>query len=379
MITIAVTGASGFCGSHVATTAAARGADVLCLGRRPGPVGRHIPWDAAREVPDLSGADLVVHCAAAVGDPVPGSPAEAAMRAVNVDGTARLLEAAAGRPVVWVSSASVYAPGPGRSRVAEDHPVRGHLNAYGRTKFIDFLGDDPQGRMVLEHYARQGLDFSHLISPHGTPRSANLVDPRGRRFSFYDGRHPADLRLPRDFYLPFLERSAHVHLSITGHNQDMYEDVHRLGVTSSTDLHDWDGHNPHHRHYALNSDYVFLSAAAIHDRLDGVLRTIVDEGRARFVVATDGADGCHVLERGATRVRHFPAVRPERPVVDSNGAGDAFVTAFLHSWFEGRPLEECVLSGSVAGAFVCGSAGTHTEFIDLPGLRAAGARAAAEW
>ncbi|MGW1432012.1 hypothetical protein ACWD6K_25780 [Streptomyces sp. NPDC002431] len=37
-------------------------------------------------MPDLTGADLVVHCAAAVGDPVPGSPAEAAMRAVNVDG-----------------------------------------------------------------------------------------------------------------------------------------------------------------------------------------------------------------------------------------------------------------------------------------------------
>ncbi|MFF3273593.1 carbohydrate kinase family protein [Streptomyces chrestomyceticus] len=248
-----------------------------------------------------------------------------------------------------------------------------------RTKFIDFLGDDPQGRTVLEHYARQGLDFGHLVSPHGTPRAVNLVDPQGRRFSFYDGRHPDGLRLPRDFYLPHLERSAHVHLSIVGHNQDMYEDIHRLGVTSSTDLHDWDGHNPHHRHYALHSDYVFLSAAAIHDRLDTVLRTITDEGRARFVVATDGADGCYLLERGAGSVRHFPAVRPERPVVDSNGAGDAFVTAFLHAYFEQRPLEECVLAGSVAGAFVCGSVGTHTEFIDLPGLRAASARAAAGW
>ncbi|MET8946698.1 carbohydrate kinase family protein [Streptomyces sp. NPDC004542] len=248
-----------------------------------------------------------------------------------------------------------------------------------RTKFIDFLGDDPQGRMVLEHYARHGLDFSHLVSPHGTPRSANLVDPEGRRFSFYDGRHPADLRLPRDFYLPFLQRSAHVHLSITGHNQDMYEDIHRLGVTSSTDLHDWDGRNPHHRRYALDSDYVFLSAAAVPDRLHTVLRTVIDEGRARFVVATDGADGCYLLERGDDTIRHFRAVRPERPVVDSNGAGDAFVTAFLHSWFEGRALEDCVLSGSVAGAFVCGSAGTHTEFIDLPGLRAARARAAVDW
>ncbi|CAL9348815.1 NAD-dependent epimerase/dehydratase family protein [Streptomyces sp. enrichment culture] len=163
MTTIAVTGASGFCGSHVAATAAARGADVLCVGRRPGPVGRHVPWDAAREVPDLSGADLVVHCAAAVGDPLPGSPAEAAMRAVNVDGTARLLHAAAGRPVVWVSSASVYAPGAGRSLVAEDHPVRGHLNAYGRTKAAGEALALAAGAVVLRPRAVYGAGDPHLV------------------------------------------------------------------------------------------------------------------------------------------------------------------------------------------------------------------------
>ncbi|MFF6999011.1 NAD-dependent epimerase/dehydratase family protein [Streptomyces sp. NPDC008313] len=163
MTTIAVTGASGFCGSHVATTAVARGADVLCVGRRPGPVGRHIPWDAARDVPDLSGADLVVHCAAAVGDPVPGSPAEADLHAVNVDGTARLLEAAAGRPVVWVSSASVYAPGPGRSRVTEDHPVHGHLNAYGRTKAAGEALALAAGAVVLRPRAVYGTGDPHLV------------------------------------------------------------------------------------------------------------------------------------------------------------------------------------------------------------------------
>ncbi|MEU8621565.1 NAD(P)-dependent oxidoreductase [Streptomyces sp. NPDC048623] len=163
MTTIAVTGASGFCGSHVAEAAAARGADVLCVGRRPGPVGRHIPWDAAREVPDLSGADLVVHCAAAVGDPVPGSPAEAGMHAVNVEGTARLLRAAAGRPVVWVSSASVYAPGPGRSRITEDHPVHGHLNAYGRTKAAGEALALAAGAVVLRPRAVYGPGDPHLV------------------------------------------------------------------------------------------------------------------------------------------------------------------------------------------------------------------------
>lgn len=246
-----------------------------------------------------------------------------------------------------------------------------------RTKFIDFLGDDPQGRQILDAYGDGGLDFSHVLSPHGTPRGVNLVDAQGRRFSFYDGRHPGDLRLPRDFYLPFLERCRHVHLSITGVTKDMYADIHRLGIPSSTDLHDWDGRNPHQRGYALSSDYVFLSAAALHDRRDEVMRAITDLGRARLVVATDGAAGCHVLERGDRDVRHFPAVRPERPVVDSNGAGDAFVSAFLYSLLRGRELTECVRAGAVSGAFACTSAGTHTDFIDRAGLRAGLARAIA--
>ncbi|QGZ47336.1 NAD-dependent epimerase/dehydratase family protein [Streptomyces sp. QHH-9511] len=163
MRTIAVTGASGFCGSHVAALAAARGAQVLCVGRRPGPVGRHIPWDAGSAVPELAGADLVVHCAAAVGDPVPGSPAEATMRAVNVDGTARLLKAAAGRPVVWVSSASVYAPGPGRARITEEHPVRGQLNAYGRTKAAGEALALAAGAVVIRPRAVYGPGDPHLV------------------------------------------------------------------------------------------------------------------------------------------------------------------------------------------------------------------------
>ncbi|MFF9011500.1 NAD-dependent epimerase/dehydratase family protein [Streptomyces sp. NPDC014870] len=163
MTTIAVTGASGFCGSHVAALAAARGADVLCVGRRPGPVGRHVLWDAEGGPPDLSGADLVVHCAAAVGDPVPGSPAEATMRAVNVDGTARLLEAAGDRPVVWVSSSSVYAPGPGRDLITEDHPVGGQLNAYGRTKAAGEALALAAGAVVLRPRAVYGPGDPHLV------------------------------------------------------------------------------------------------------------------------------------------------------------------------------------------------------------------------
>ena len=77
-VRVAVTGASGFCGAAVARLADASGHDVVCVGRRPGPVGAQVRWDAARDGPDLAGADAVVHLAAAVGDPPPGRRAEAA-------------------------------------------------------------------------------------------------------------------------------------------------------------------------------------------------------------------------------------------------------------------------------------------------------------
>lgn len=170
---LVVTGGSGFCGGAVVAAAAAAGADVVCLGRRPGPVGAHIRWDAERDVPDLAGADAIVHLAAAVGDDA-GQPAiEAAYRAVNVDGTARLLDAARGRPVVWVSSASVYDPRVDRSCVREDHPVGGQLSAYGRTKAAGERLALAAGAVVLRPRAVYGPGDQHLV-----PRLRRAV--RGR-------------------------------------------------------------------------------------------------------------------------------------------------------------------------------------------------------
>lgn len=160
---VAITGASGFCGGEVARVAAASGADVVCLSRRAGPVGRHIHWDAAAEPPDLAGADVVIHLAAAVGDPGTRSGAAAEFGAVNLIGAERLLAAARGRPVVWVSSASVYDPRRGRGLVSEDHPVGGQLNAYGQTKAAGEWLALSAGAVVLRPHAVYGPGDPHLL------------------------------------------------------------------------------------------------------------------------------------------------------------------------------------------------------------------------
>jgi nucleoside-diphosphate-sugar epimerase len=123
VVSVAVTGAAGLVGRRlVAALAAEPSVDrVVALDvRAPDPLPRRVESHrvdiAGTElVPFLGGVDVVVHLAGVV-DPVPD---EALMARVNVDGTRRVLDAAAAvgaRRVVRVSSATVYGAWP-------DNPV----------------------------------------------------------------------------------------------------------------------------------------------------------------------------------------------------------------------------------------------------------------
>ncbi|GAA0321662.1 carbohydrate kinase family protein [Actinoallomurus spadix] len=224
---------------------------------------------------------------------------------------------------------------------------------------LDYIGDDWIGAQVRERLAEGDVEFAPLISPAGTRRAVNLVDATGRRMSFYDGRDPADLRMPREHYLPWMSRARHVHLAIMNFARSLYDDLAGLGVPISTDLHDWDGLNDHQREFALRSDLVFFSAAGVGEGFPALMREILREGRAETVVATAGADGAYLLTRdGGATPRHVPAAVPPAPVVDSNGAGDAFVCGFLYGRLAGRDVEECARLGTVAGAYACTAPGS---------------------
>ncbi|MBQ5949061.1 carbohydrate kinase family protein [Massilia sp. ST3] len=227
-----------------------------------------------------------------------------------------------------------------------------------RPLLVDYIGADPQAELVLARYRERGLDFDYLVHDSGTRRSVNLVAPDGRRLSLYDGRHPDTLRMPRAFYLPRLRQAEHVHLSIMPWARELYDDAQALGLPVSTDLHDWDGRNPYYHDFAYRSDLVFLSSAALGEGVFEVMRAILREGRARVVVATAGAHGSYVLERGTNEVRHTVAARLDLPVVDSNGAGDAFSSAFLHAWCAGQPVDACMRAAAISGAFACAFHGT---------------------
>jgi nucleoside-diphosphate-sugar epimerase len=142
---IFLTGGTGLIGSHVAERLRRRGDDVVALVREDSDtrflvqIGCTLARGDVRDSPEhlaraLEGADAVVHAAALVY----ARESWPKVRAVNVDGTAYVLEAAgqAGiRAAVHVSSVAVY--GPVRGPVDEDTPTDTPLSPtdlYARSK-----------------------------------------------------------------------------------------------------------------------------------------------------------------------------------------------------------------------------------------------------
>src|SRR5579871_5655995 len=114
-----ITGATGFIGGHVAEACVTRGFSVAAIARPGSDTARLTSLgvtvhpgdvtDGRALAPALAGADVVVHCAAKVGDK--GAVEE--YRPVNVAGLRTLLEACKGRALhrfVHLSSLGVYEP-----------------------------------------------------------------------------------------------------------------------------------------------------------------------------------------------------------------------------------------------------------------------------
>uniref|UniRef100_A0A7S1QCP2 Adenosine kinase n=1 Tax=Neobodo designis TaxID=312471 RepID=A0A7S1QCP2_NEODS len=74
--------------------------------------------------------------------------------------------------------------------------------------------------------------------------------------------------------------------------------------------------------------------------------------RRRIVVMTNGAESTLVAVSGKPTREYQPLKIPEESIVDTNGAGDAFVGGFLSQIAKGRTLDQAIEIGHAAAATI---------------------------
>ncbi|MDZ5445863.1 carbohydrate kinase family protein [Micromonospora sp. 4G57] len=232
-----------------------------------------------------------------------------------------------------------------------------------RVALVDVLGADPAGDVVRAALARTSVHAVLADAPAGTRRSVNLVDAGGRRMSLYDPRPwQGPPPFPPDALTPLVRDAAHVHVSIMDWARDALP-VLRAGLADgvrlSTDLHDWDGDNPYHRPFADAADLVFVSGVRLGDRAG----KLAVELAPRAVLVTGGEAGATLHPADGPPVP-VPATVPPGPVVDSNGAGDAFAAGLIAARLRGAALPDAAGYAARVAAAAC----THDGMEYPPGL-----------
>ncbi|WP_061965436.1 carbohydrate kinase family protein [Demequina aurantiaca] len=203
------------------------------------------------------------------------------------------------------------------------------------------IGNDDNGSRVREALRSAGVHVVEMPAARVTESHVNLMNDAGERVSLYVDEPPASHESGLDVARAAMQGAAAVVLDLASPGSSLAADPQEIDAEVWVDLHDWDG----------SSDFQlpFLRAAnvvvASHERLADIhafLRRCIDEG-AELAIVTRGAAGSIGMDMNGHVVE---CAAPLADVIDTNGAGDAFVAGALAARLRGDTLATMLKAGS---------------------------------
>lgn len=246
--------------------------------------------------------------------------------------------------------------------------------------YVGRIGSDSSGDFIISECERAGVDMSHVVrSPSPHTKMNILMDAEGNRAFFYYPGASAEFSLA-DVDMSLLKECRVLQLGSTFHlpNFDgalgavtLLRAAQAEGVITCMDV----TKDPTGRWNEILEpcypylDY-FLPSVEQAELLAGT--TDVEEMAEFFIsrgvknlVIKLGSRGCFC--RTAQTAFYCGCFRV--PVVETTGAGDAFVAGFISGILRNMSIEDCVRLGSSASAHVIQKVGANTGIRDLATLQ----------
>ncbi|MCS7070230.1 MAG: PfkB family carbohydrate kinase [Anaerolinea sp.] len=217
------------------------------------------------------------------------------------------------------------------------------------TAYVGVVGDDGDGRRVLDALAQQDIDTTRVqILPGQTAYSDIRLNAANERefVAEYLGPKPSDFLTPA--LIDFIGQHDLVHLTMLGGTEADLPHIRRAcrgllsldyGERSTAD-------------FVANTlpliDLAFFSLP--EDRFDEAheLAQRMAASGPRLVVVTGGARGSIAYDGQW----HFAPAQPVT-VVDSLGAGDAYIGSLLAHYLRSQAVLDCMQQASAAAALAC--------------------------
>ncbi len=216
--------------------------------------------------------------------------------------------------------------------------------------YLGVLGDDVAGRHVLGALEVEGLDTSHVRIMHGPNGSAEVALFDGNR-EFVGGDAGVSKFQLSHADLSWLSGFDLVHSSESSYLED------QIGLLAGATTLSFD--------FSVRREPAYIEPLLPHVRIAEFSLADLDEPAAeawlervyrlgpRLVLATRGADDALLFD--GQRMWRQPSVPTE--VIDTLGAGDAFIARFLAGVLRREPHEQSLAAAAVSAAATCSAHG----------------------
>ena len=257
---------------------------------------------------------------------------------------------------------------------AESNVAVGVARLGGHARFIGRVGDDAAGRAITRALRGEGVALDLTVDPDRPTGLLFATSPApGRSRVSYGRAESAGSRLsPDDLPFDAITDAGLVHLtgitlalsaSCRAAVESAVGAAVRAGVPVSLDINYrsklWSREQAAETLLPLIAHVDFLFAGIDEAQLllgadasagPEALADALNALGARTVIITGGPEGSWVREPDGTRHRQPALVTT---VVDSTGAGDAFVAGFLADTLLGAPIADRLLTAAACGARAC--------------------------
>ena len=232
--------------------------------------------------------------------------------------------------------------------------------------YLGIFGSDLQARHLQQVLTRRQVDISHCLHAEGESGHANLTLVNGERIFLDSNQGGIRREIAMDFILQSADWLAQfdlMHTSAYSYIDHLLPELAELPGKLSYDFSD-DFNLQQVLPLCRWLDFAFFSCAEDDDDAILPLLTEVHRQGCPVVVATRGAKGALLFD-GHHWLQQAP--QPLTPV-DTLGAGDAFITAFLLQQLSGSGLAHSLKSASDFAGKICALNGSFGDALPLASL-----------
>lgn len=215
--------------------------------------------------------------------------------------------------------------------------------------FVGYVGGEQYGERIKQALHEEGIDGSHVQTTAGPTKKANIRLSGDNEPIFIHDQHVpiTQLRLD-DTTLAFILQHRLVHTSWLGGAQAYLNAIAGTPLLVSIDY--GEGRNA-----AFIEETLSLANVAFYSMPEGT----EEQARLRAQELGCGGPGLVVVTRGSQGSlaclsgEFYTQTAYPVTVVDTLGAGDAFIGTFLAGWLMGLGVADCLEQASRAAAFTC--------------------------